>query len=97
MSVGGALNLRDFDQRFIAHAQFGVFLVDGVPCPVSKREHRTVGAVAVVGNRQAFYALLAQAVHPVPKSLGITTVQSRERHRGQLVCSAKDYIAVKIP
>ena len=82
MSVGRALDLCDFDQRFIAHALFGVFLVDGVPGPVSKREHRAVGTVAVVGNRQAFYALLAQVVHPVPKSLGIDTVQSGERHRG---------------
>ena len=82
MSIRCAFNLGNFDQGFVAHALVRVLLIDIVACPVGKGEHGTVGAVTVVWNRQAFYVLVAQGIHPVPKALGVDAVQAGEGHCG---------------
>ena len=76
MRVRRALNLSNFDHGFVAHTLGRVLLIDIVYGPVGKGEHGTVGAVTIVRNRQTFYTLPTQDIHPVPETFGIDAVQA---------------------
>ena len=96
MGFRGAFDLGDLHQGFVPHALLGVRAVHGVARPIHQLEHLTVRAVGVVGNGQAFDALLPQPVHPIPQPFRILGMKARKRFGRKSIAITKNYIAMEI-
>ena len=95
MGFGGALDLRDLDERLVAHPLRRVVDVEGTARERLGLEHPAVRAVRVVRDRQRLDALVTQAIHPAPKVLGIRRIESAEGLPG--CCAApEDHVPVQV-
>ncbi len=96
MGIGSALDLGDLYDWLVANALVSVLIVHRVASPVHQLEHLAVGAIRVVGNRQAFNALPTQRIHPIPEPLRVLGIQTGKRHSGQLVRPAEHHVTVQV-
>ena len=96
MGFGRSFDLGDLDQRLVADPLHGIAVVNGIPGPIYQLEYLAIAAVRVVGDRQAFDALFAQVVHPLPESFGILGVEAGEGDRRNPIAALEDHVAVEV-
>ena len=96
MRVGSPFDLRNLDNRFIAHTLVGIGVIHGVARPIHQLEHLAIGTIGVMGDSQTFNTLFPERIHPVPEALRVLGVQTRKRHSRQFVGAAKHNVAVQI-
>ena len=89
------LDLRDLDQRFVAHAQVHVVRVDRAAVVLHVLEHPAVGAVGVVRDREDVAAAFPLHVHPRPEVLGVGGVEASE-DVFRNVAAGEDHVAVHV-
>ena len=95
MRLGRTLDLRDFDDGFVAHPHSRV--VPGQRTAVEHRglEHATVGLVRVVRDREHPQALPPLFVHPMPQILRVGRVDQAERALRH-VGVREDHVAMQV-
>ncbi len=96
MRFRAALDLGNFNQRFVALTQGRIVGINGL---AAKRDvggkHQAVAQVAVVGNGHTFNAVCALLIQPGPQCAWLNTVEAGERLGGH-PAAAEDNVAVQV-
>ena len=95
MGVRGALDLGHLDDRFVAHPDIDVLVVERIAIELLHLEHAASGAVRVVRDGERVDALVPPLVHRGPEVLGVLGVDPAERCVGGFG-TAEDDVAVQV-